>query len=68
MGGGVNPSSQLNQLGGDWVARGGLTRSCRPLPPPQHLRVLFDPITGHLREIQNLAKGFSLPVFQSFYW
>ncbi|NXY52722.1 MA2B1 mannosidase, partial [Callaeas wilsoni] len=41
-------------------------------PEPQiqneHLRVLFDPITGHLREIQNLAKGFSLPVFQSFYW
>ncbi|NWW29159.1 MA2B1 mannosidase, partial [Falcunculus frontatus] len=41
-------------------------------PEPQiqneHLRVLFDPDTGHLREIQNLAKGFSLPVFQSFYW
>ncbi|XP_068854008.1 lysosomal alpha-mannosidase isoform X2 [Aphelocoma coerulescens] len=41
-------------------------------PEPQiqneHLRVLFDPVTGHLREIQNLAKGFSLPVFQSFYW
>ncbi|NWT63105.1 MA2B1 mannosidase, partial [Erythrocercus mccallii] len=34
----------------------------------QHLRVLFDPVTGHLREIQNLAGGFSLPVFQSFYW
>ncbi|NXQ61843.1 MA2B1 mannosidase, partial [Anthoscopus minutus] len=34
----------------------------------EHLRVLFDPITGHLREIQNLAKGFSLPVFQSFFW
>ncbi|NXU21039.1 MA2B1 mannosidase, partial [Pardalotus punctatus] len=41
-------------------------------PEPQiqneHLRVLFDPVTGHLREIQNLAKGFSLPVFQSFHW
>ncbi|NXO86702.1 MA2B1 mannosidase, partial [Sitta europaea] len=41
-------------------------------PEPQieneHLRVLFDPVTGHLREIQNLDKGFSLPVFQSFYW
>ncbi|NXS31423.1 MA2B1 mannosidase, partial [Pomatostomus ruficeps] len=41
-------------------------------PEPQieneHLRVLFDPVTGHLREIQNLAKGFSLPVFQSFLW
>ncbi|XP_014118291.1 PREDICTED: lysosomal alpha-mannosidase [Pseudopodoces humilis] len=41
-------------------------------PEPQieneHLRVLFDPSTGHLREIQNLAQGFSLPVFQSFYW
>ncbi|XP_014748733.1 PREDICTED: lysosomal alpha-mannosidase [Sturnus vulgaris] len=34
----------------------------------EHLRVLFDPVTGHLREIQNLAKGISLPVFQSFYW
>ncbi|NXY26118.1 MA2B1 mannosidase, partial [Atrichornis clamosus] len=34
----------------------------------EHLRVLFDPVTGHLREIQNLGKGFSLPVFQSFYW
>uniref|UniRef100_A0A8C3NQF6 Glycoside hydrolase family 38 central domain-containing protein n=1 Tax=Geospiza parvula TaxID=87175 RepID=A0A8C3NQF6_GEOPR len=41
-------------------------------PEPQieneHLRVRFDPITGHLLEIQNLAKGISLPVFQSFYW
>ncbi|XP_053860760.1 lysosomal alpha-mannosidase isoform X2 [Vidua macroura] len=41
-------------------------------PEPQleneHLRVRFDPVTGHLLEIQNLAKGFSLPVFQSFYW
>ncbi|XP_072776084.1 lysosomal alpha-mannosidase isoform X3 [Taeniopygia guttata] len=34
----------------------------------EHLRIRFDPITGHLLEIQNLAKGFSLPVFQSFYW
>lgn len=63
----MSPSSQLNQLGGDWVAWGGLTCCCPP-PRPQHLRVLFDPDTGHLREIQNLAKGFSLPVFQSFYW
>ncbi|NXF28103.1 MA2B1 mannosidase, partial [Rhodinocichla rosea] len=41
-------------------------------PEPQieneHLRVRFDPIMGHLLEIQNLAKGISLPVFQSFYW
>ncbi|NWX35598.1 MA2B1 mannosidase, partial [Notiomystis cincta] len=41
-------------------------------PEPQiqneYLRVLFDPTTGHLCEIQNLVKGFSLPVFQSFYW
>ncbi|KAM3656262.1 lysosomal alpha-mannosidase [Ammospiza maritima maritima] len=41
-------------------------------PEPQieneHLRVRFDPITGHLLEIQNLPKGISLPVFQSFYW
>ncbi|RMB90070.1 hypothetical protein DUI87_33525 [Hirundo rustica rustica] len=35
---------------------------------PQHLRVLFDPVTGHLSEIHNLAEGLSLPVFQSFYW
>ncbi|NWV30922.1 MA2B1 mannosidase, partial [Grantiella picta] len=34
----------------------------------EHLRVLFDPRTGLLREIQNLAKGFSLPVSQGFYW
>ncbi|NXH38318.1 MA2B1 mannosidase, partial [Dicaeum eximium] len=34
----------------------------------EHLRVLFDPITGHLLEMQNLAEGLSLPVFQSFYW
>ncbi|XP_064262483.1 LOW QUALITY PROTEIN: lysosomal alpha-mannosidase-like [Passer domesticus] len=41
-------------------------------PEPQieneHLRVRFDPVTGHLLEIQNLAKGISLPIFQSFYW
>ncbi|NXW69010.1 MA2B1 mannosidase, partial [Hirundo rustica] len=34
----------------------------------EHLRVLFDPVTGHLSEIHNLAEGLSLPVFQSFYW
>ncbi|XP_027764768.1 lysosomal alpha-mannosidase [Empidonax traillii] len=34
----------------------------------EHLRVLFDPLTGHLREIQNLDKGVSLPVFQNFFW
>lgn len=69
IGGGVSPSSQFNQLGGHWVSWGGvLTCSCPPPHLPQHLRVLFDPITGHLSEIQNLAKGFSLPVFQSFYW
>ncbi|NXD73731.1 MA2B1 mannosidase, partial [Eolophus roseicapillus] len=43
------------------------------LPQPwdihnEHFRVLFDPLTGHLKEIQNLAKNISLPVFQSFYW
>lgn len=37
-------------------------------PAPQHVRVLFDPLTGHLKEIQNLDKSISLPVFQSFYW
>lgn len=44
----------------------------RPLSPhplsPQHIRALFDPLSGHLWEIQNLDKGISLPVFQSFYW
>ncbi|NXK15643.1 MA2B1 mannosidase, partial [Herpetotheres cachinnans] len=34
----------------------------------EYVRVLFDPLTGHLREIQNLEKSISLPVFQSFYW
>ncbi|NXV39293.1 MA2B1 mannosidase, partial [Rissa tridactyla] len=34
----------------------------------EHVRVLFDPVTGHLKEIQNLDKSISLPVFQSFYW
>ncbi|KAM6229533.1 LOW QUALITY PROTEIN: lysosomal alpha-mannosidase [Spheniscus humboldti] len=34
----------------------------------EHLRVLFDPLTGHLKEIQNLDKSISLPVFQNFYW
>lgn len=37
-------------------------------PALQHVRVLFDPLTGHLKEIQNLDKSISLPVFQSFYW
>lgn len=41
--------------------------TCR-CPAPQHVRVLFDPLTGHLKEIQNLDKSISLPVFQSFYW
>ncbi|TRZ06516.1 hypothetical protein HGM15179_020594 [Zosterops borbonicus] len=34
----------------------------------EHLRVQFDPVTGHLSEIHNLARGFSLPVSQAFYW
>ncbi|XP_009280770.1 PREDICTED: lysosomal alpha-mannosidase [Aptenodytes forsteri] len=34
----------------------------------EHLRVLFDPLTGHLKEIQNLDKSILLPVFQNFYW
>ncbi|CAM4610488.1 unnamed protein product [Lepidochelys kempii] len=34
----------------------------------EHLRVLFDPVTGLLREIQNLDKSISLPVSQSFFW
>uniref|UniRef100_A0A8C3JTX6 Alpha-mannosidase n=1 Tax=Calidris pygmaea TaxID=425635 RepID=A0A8C3JTX6_9CHAR len=58
-----------------------LSRGDPPAPParpplssePQeirneHVRVLFDPLTGHLKEIQNLDKSISLPVFQSFYW
>ena len=43
-------------------------RSSRRRPAPQHVRVLFDPFTGHLKEIQNLDKSISLPIFQSFYW
>ncbi|XP_053907882.1 lysosomal alpha-mannosidase [Cuculus canorus] len=34
----------------------------------EHIRVLFDPVTGLLEEIENLDAGISLPVFQSFYW
>ncbi|XP_074713591.1 lysosomal alpha-mannosidase [Strix uralensis] len=58
-----------------------LSRGNPPAPPthtpvssqPQeiqneHVRVLFDPLTGHLKEIQNLDKSISLPVFQNFYW
>ncbi|KAM6288858.1 LOW QUALITY PROTEIN: lysosomal alpha-mannosidase, partial [Aegotheles albertisi] len=62
----------------------GVTRLSHrdPRPPPaqrpplaqpleirnEHLRVLFDPGSGLLSEIQNLDKGISLPVLQSFYW
>lgn len=68
--------AQLNQSWGDgrswgvWegVERGRGRRSTHRRPPPQHIRVLFDPLTGHLKEIQNLDKSISLPVFQSFYW
>ncbi|KAM6389963.1 LOW QUALITY PROTEIN: lysosomal alpha-mannosidase, partial [Rhynochetos jubatus] len=55
-----------------------LSRGDTPAPPPrweppqeiqnEHLRVLFDPLTGHLKEIQNLDRGIALPVSQSFYW
>nr|XP_056703983.1 lysosomal alpha-mannosidase [Euleptes europaea] len=34
----------------------------------EHLRVLFDPKTGLLKEIQNLDKSISLPVSQNFFW
>lgn len=34
----------------------------------EYLRVLFDPITGLMKEIQNLERGIALPVTQSFYW
>ncbi|NXB04666.1 MA2B1 mannosidase, partial [Cnemophilus loriae] len=54
--------------GGPWDPPRGPSGDPEPQIENEHLRVLFDPITGHLREIQNLAKGFSLPVFQSFYW
>ena len=39
-----------------------------PSLPPQHLRVLFDPTTGLMTEIHNVAQGLELPVTQSFYW
>uniref|UniRef100_K7G5P5 Alpha-mannosidase n=1 Tax=Pelodiscus sinensis TaxID=13735 RepID=K7G5P5_PELSI len=35
-------------------------------PSPQHVRVLFNPVTGLLREIRNLDKSLSLPVSQNF--
>ncbi|KYO34592.1 lysosomal alpha-mannosidase [Alligator mississippiensis] len=34
----------------------------------EHVRVLFDPVTGLLQEIQNLDKGITLPVTQGFFW
>ncbi|XP_044309624.1 lysosomal alpha-mannosidase isoform X2 [Varanus komodoensis] len=34
----------------------------------EHLRVLFDPKTGLLKEIENLDKNISLPVSQNFFW
>ncbi|KAH0629645.1 hypothetical protein JD844_011874 [Phrynosoma platyrhinos] len=34
----------------------------------QHLRVLFDPRTGLLKQIENLDKNISLPVSQNFFW
>ncbi|XP_053232372.1 lysosomal alpha-mannosidase [Podarcis raffonei] len=34
----------------------------------EHLRVLVDPKTGLLKEIQNLDKNISLPVSQNFFW
>ncbi|XP_077183388.1 lysosomal alpha-mannosidase [Paroedura picta] len=34
----------------------------------EHLRVLFDPKTGLLKEIQNLDKSIVLPVSQNFFW
>ncbi|NXK70794.1 MA2B1 mannosidase, partial [Sylvietta virens] len=54
--------------GGPWDPPRWPSGDPEPWIENEHLRVLFDPTTGHLREIQNLAKGFSLPVFQSFYW
>ncbi|XP_075758546.1 lysosomal alpha-mannosidase [Pelodiscus sinensis] len=34
----------------------------------EHVRVLFNPVTGLLREIRNLDKSLSLPVSQNFFW
>ncbi|XP_015271310.1 PREDICTED: lysosomal alpha-mannosidase [Gekko japonicus] len=50
-----------------------LKRLYEPAPPAkgiqnEHLRVLFDPKTGLLKEIQNLDKSISLPVSQNFFW
>lgn len=50
------------------MCRMGAGQMLDPPPPPQHVRVLLDPLTGHLKEIQNLDKGIALPIFQSFYW
>ncbi|NXU66747.1 MA2B1 mannosidase, partial [Horornis vulcanius] len=61
---------EVKQLspGGPWDPPRRPSGDPEPWIENEHLRVLFDPVTGHLSEIQNLAKGFSLPVFQSFYW
>uniref|UniRef100_A0A8C8VPZ2 Alpha-mannosidase n=1 Tax=Pelusios castaneus TaxID=367368 RepID=A0A8C8VPZ2_9SAUR len=34
----------------------------------EHVRVLFSPQTGLLKEIQNLDKDIALPVSQNFFW
>ncbi|XP_029440965.1 lysosomal alpha-mannosidase [Rhinatrema bivittatum] len=34
----------------------------------EHLRLVFDPVTGLLSQIQNLEKRINLPVTQSFHW
>ncbi|XP_069460399.1 lysosomal alpha-mannosidase-like [Ambystoma mexicanum] len=34
----------------------------------EHIRVLFDPNTGFLRQIQNLDKDIRLPLLQNFFW
>ncbi|KAM6307824.1 LOW QUALITY PROTEIN: lysosomal alpha-mannosidase, partial [Podargus strigoides] len=52
---------------GDPPARTPLSSQPREIQN-EHVRVLFDPVTGLMKEIQNLDKGISLPVFQSFYW
>ena len=73
----------LGPLNGVWVNPMGLVAQPNPCSPtagqpcdrlgsfcptPQYLRVLFDPITGLMKEIQNLERGIALPVTQSFYW
>ncbi|XP_034262785.1 lysosomal alpha-mannosidase [Pantherophis guttatus] len=67
----------ISRLSGRDSARPRLQKRLRPRPAAahltpsienEHLQVLFDPKTGLMKEIRNLDKNISLPLFQSFLW